>query len=58
MCACIRERNPGVVARASSRAVCFVSRDRANAAVRLSRFAVWRFEALWECWWHVGALVV
>ena len=26
------------------------------ASVRLSRFAVWRFEALWEYWWHVGAL--
>lgn len=28
------------------------------AAARLSRFAVWRFEALWERGWHVGALAV
>lgn len=44
--------------RVSSRAACFVSRDRANAAVRLSWFAVWRFEALWERGWHAGALAV
>ena len=27
-----------------------------GAGVRLSWFAVWRFEAVWGCGWHVGAL--
>ena len=36
----------------------FVSREACVAAARLSRFAVWRFEALWERWWHAGALAV
>ena len=27
-----------------------------GAGVRLSWFAVWRFEALWGRGWHVGAL--
>ena len=36
----------------------FVSREARDAAARLSRFTVWRFEALWEYWWHVGALAV
>ena len=34
----------------------FVSREARAAAVRLSWFAVWRFEALWGRGWHVGAL--
>lgn len=36
----------------------FVSREARAATARLSRFAVWRFEAMWEHWWHVGALAV
>lgn len=36
----------------------FVSREACTETVRLSWFTVWPFEALWERWWHVGALAV
>ena len=34
----------------------FVSREARAAGVRLSWFAVWRFEAMWGRGWHVRAL--
>lgn len=55
MCAARAALSVGVVFCYVSR---FVSCEVCVVAVRLSRFAVWRFEALWGRGWHVGALAV